>query len=76
MFKFLNTSSLVRFATSPNNQNLLKPFGIVRPTILRNLTVSEFYEYGINFTPSDHSVHRNEISSTGAFVAYSGAKTG
>lgn len=38
--------------------------------------VPEFYEYGVNFTPSDPTVHRNEISNTGAFIAYSGAKTG
>jgi len=73
MFKFLTTSSLFRFGS---NQNLLKNFGIVNPTIVRNLSVPEYYEYGINFTPSDPNVHRNEISNTGAFIAYSGAKTG
>lgn len=74
MFKFLTTSTL--FRVSSINQNLLKPFGITNPTILRNLSVPEFYEYGVNFSPSDPTVQRNAISSTGAFIAYSGAKTG
>ncbi len=74
MFKFLNRCSVFRF--SGNNQNLLKPFGITNPTIVRNLSVPEYYEYGINYTPSDATIPRNAISSTGAFIAYSGAKTG
>lgn len=41
-----------------------------------NFRVPEFYEYGINFTPSDPNIQRNAISDTGAFIAYSGAKTG
>lgn len=74
MLKFLTNLPVRRFGSS--NKNLLKPFGITNPTILRNLSVPEYYECGVNFTPSDPTVPRNEISSTGAFVAFSGAKTG
>jgi phosphoenolpyruvate carboxykinase (ATP) len=74
MFRFLTNLPIRRFGSS--NQNLLKSFGITNPTILRNLSVPEYYECGVNFTPSDPNIPRNAISNTGAFVAYSGAKTG
>ncbi len=31
---------------------------------------------GINYIPSDAETRHNELSDTGAFVAYSGVKTG
>ena len=43
----------------------------------RSITsVPEYYESGINFTPSDAETRHNILSDTGAFVAYSGSKTG
>lgn len=38
--------------------------------------VPEYYEYGIPYFPSDAETRHNELASTGAFVAYSGTKTG
>lgn len=84
----LYTKLFTRFSThalsSPDaNINLLRQFGIVNPRIFRNLTyhlylysVPEYYESGINFTPSDSETRHNALSDTGAFVAYSGSKTG
>lgn len=44
--------------------------------ILYLYSVPEYYELGINFTPSDAETRHNALSDTGAFVAYSGSKTG
>lgn len=74
MLRGLLNSSMIRFTV--DNKNLLKSFGIVNPNIVRNLSVPEYYECGLNVTPSDTEVKVSEISNTGAFVAYSGAKTG
>jgi hypothetical protein len=76
----LNLINAYKFS---NNQNLLKGFGIVNASIARNLryyilllSTPEYYENGINYIPADPHTKKNQISSTGAFVAYSGLKTG
>jgi hypothetical protein len=38
--------------------------------------IASFYEHGMKYAPSDRNTKMNTISNTGAFVAYSGAKTG
>ncbi len=38
MFRHLNNLSLFKFAINTNNQHILKPFGIVNPNIVRNLS--------------------------------------
>lgn len=66
-----------------SNKNLLKNFGIINPNIVRNLrynfvyvSVAELYESGLNYTPADPNTKSNRIADTGAFVAFSGLKTG
>jgi hypothetical protein len=44
--------------------------------VLINDSVAELYESGLNYTPADPNTKPNKIADTGAFVAFSGAKTG
>ncbi|TWT90584.1 Phosphoenolpyruvate carboxykinase [ATP] [Pseudobythopirellula maris] len=53
----------------PANAFDLSAYGITKPLVLRNASVAELYEHGIQ---RDHS----QIASSGALVAYSGEKTG
>jgi phosphoenolpyruvate carboxykinase (ATP) len=57
-------------------QQILKGYGIINANIVRNLSVPELYESGLGHTPGDPDTRKNLISSTGAFVAFSGLKTG
>jgi phosphoenolpyruvate carboxykinase (ATP) len=54
----------------------LDQFGIKNPTILRNLSVPEFYEHGIPPSPADPETKKSVLANTGAFCAFSGEKTG
>jgi hypothetical protein len=72
-----------RFFAFSANKNLLKNFGIINPNIVRNLryppslsSAAELYESGLNYTPADPNTKPNRIASSGAFVAFSGARTG
>lgn len=84
LFKRLIASIHGHSLSSPEaNTNLLKQFGIINPIIYRNLTyflpdrrVPEYYEKGVNFSPSDAETRTNSLTDTGAFVAYSGKNTG
>lgn len=72
------------YLSSPEaNVNLLKKFGIINPTIYRNLTypllnhrVPEYYEFGLTATPADSDTKVSCLADSGAFVAYSGKCTG
>lgn len=80
MFKLLTRNSAFG---AKNVQNILKDFGIINPNIARNLryylpwySASELYVQGMQYTPADPFTKHNDIASSGAFVAYSGLKTG
>ena len=48
-----------------------------KPEVLFDLvSVPELYESGLNYTPADPNTKANLIADTGAFVAFSGARTG
>lgn len=40
------------------------------------VSAAELYESGLNYTPADPNTKPNKMADTGAFVAFSGAKTG
>lgn len=63
-------------STPEANSNLLKKFGINNPTIYRNLTVPEYYEFGLTAKPADNDTRISCLADSGAFVAYSGKCTG
>ncbi|KAM3140822.1 hypothetical protein pb186bvf_007049 [Paramecium bursaria] len=70
-----------RFTSNQNTRFLkgraVERFGITNPNILRNLSVAELYELGLQqSSQTDIYVKPTCISSTGALVAYSGKRTG
>ena len=54
----------------------LRKQGIVAKKVLRNIPVPKYYQEDIANVPEGSNILPGCISSTGAFVAYSGAKTG
>merc|ERR1711862_514585 len=50
--------------------------GIFVRSVYRNLTPAQYYEIGCNRKPGNPGTEASRISSTGAFCAYSGEKTG
>lgn len=48
-----------------------------KPQVLFDLvSVPELYESGLNYVPADPNTKANLIADSGAFVAFSGARTG
>ena len=54
----------------------MKQFGIKTPVIHRNLKISQYYEMGCIVNPADPETRKSCVADSGAFVAYSGAKSG
>ena len=52
------------------DENVLSKYGLTVPNAFRNLNPSKLYEEAIRYEPE------TTISSAGALIAYSGAKTG
>ena len=50
--------------------------GVFARSVYRNLTPAQLYEIGCNRKPGNPGTEASRISSTGAFCAYSGEKTG
>lgn len=80
----LLTRGFFQFSNHQNqNQNLLKTLESLIPISSENSgkvlplsSVLEYYETAMHLIPADPSTRKNQIASTGAFIAYSGAKTG
>jgi phosphoenolpyruvate carboxykinase (ATP) len=65
-----------RFIRKFSVASSLKSVGINNNNILRNLSIGEIYEIGLQIPVTDQSIRATAITSTGALAAYSGAKTG
>jgi phosphoenolpyruvate carboxykinase (ATP) len=82
MLRSFNSPTIARnaikraFSGVPLGPEGLKKFGIESRSIYRNLSVPKYYELSITGNPSHPTTSPSCLSSTGAYVAYSGEKSG
>lgn len=60
----------------PLSREALARHGISTRNVFRNLTPAKYYEIALNTLPANPNTQASCFSSTGAFAAYSGEKTG
>lgn len=64
------------FCLVPLDKGALEKHGIFARSVSRNLTPCKYYERSITETPANPGTAPSCITSTGAYAAYSGEKTG